>query len=138
MVTHFTTDMNAVREKVNLLTWPQGSTLTSLALMTAKYELPYGRKDSKSVIVVFTDGRPLSYRKTYRASVVVRKTSRLVWVPVTEFAPLKFLKLCATRRWQENLVQVSSFEEFEQPSVATQLIADICPDADVYGYSHWR
>jgi hypothetical protein len=137
-VTHFTTDMNAVKIKINDLTWPQGSTLTSLALMTAKYELPYGRQDSKSVIVVFTDGRPLSYRKTWQASRVVRKTSRLVWVPVTEYAPLKFLKMCATRRWQENLVQVNSFEEFEEPSVTTQLIADICPDKDVYGYSHWR
>ena len=39
-------------------------TLTSLALATAKAELALGRKDSKSIVVVITDGRPLSYRGT--------------------------------------------------------------------------
>jgi len=127
-VQHFTRDMKKVNEEIDALKWPQGSTLTSLALMTAKAELGLGRADSKSVVVVITDGRPLSYRKTYLAARAVRKSARLVWVPVTRFAPLKFIKKWATRRWQENVVKVDSFDDLDDPQVVTHLIADICPE----------
>merc|ERR1719198_822321 len=121
-VTHFTRDMKRVKEDIGGLSWPQGSTLTSLALMTAKSELSLGRKDEKSIVVVFTDGRTLSFLKTTAAARSIRKMARLMWVPVTVFAPLKWVKLWATRRWQENVVKVDSFEELEQPSVITQII----------------
>merc|ERR1719408_86664 len=63
-VTHFTDDMKKVKNLITGLDWPEGSTLTSLALATAKAELGLGHKDSKSIVVVITDGRPLSYRNT--------------------------------------------------------------------------
>merc|ERR1719478_353368 len=126
-VTHFTDDMKKVKGLIKGLTWPQGSTLTSLALLTAKAELALGRKSSKSIVVVITDGRPLSYRNTGIASRNVRKSARLVWVPVTKYAPLKFIKSWATRRWQENVVQVTSFGDLEKPDWANHVIANICP-----------
>jgi len=129
-VTHFTQDLNKVKQLVTGLDWPEGSTLTSLALMTAKSELSVGRGDAKSVVVVITDGRPLSYRATWVASHLLRKQARLVWVPVTKYAPLKFIKKCATRRWQENVVLVESFAELEKPDVVTHLVANICPKED--------
>merc|ERR1719263_2568074 len=92
MITHFTKDMKKVKDLISGLEWPQGSTLTSLALQTAKAELSLGRKDAKSVAVVITDGRPLSYRNTGIASKNLRKSARLVWVPVTKYAPLKQIK----------------------------------------------
>jgi len=104
MVTHFTEDLKKVKNLITGLTWPKGSTLTSLALLTAKAELALGRKTARSNIIVFTDGRPLSYRATTLASKSVRKAARLVWVPVTRYAPLKQIKRWATRRWQENVV----------------------------------
>merc|ERR1719160_2107141 len=58
-VTHFTEDMKKVKNLITGLSWPRGSTLTSLALLTAKAELALGRKTAKSNIIVFTDGRPL-------------------------------------------------------------------------------
>merc|ERR550537_1991793 len=119
--------MKRVKEDIGGLSWPQGSTLTSLALMTAKSELSLGRKDEKSIVVVFTDGRPLSYLKTTAAARSIRKVARLMWVPVTEFAPLKYIKLWATRRWQENVVKVDSFEELQTPEVVTHIVADLCP-----------
>merc|ERR1719310_1008141 len=67
-VTHFTDDLKKVKNLITGLSWPQGSTLTSLALLTAKAELALGRKDARSNIIVFTDGRPLSFRKTTLAS----------------------------------------------------------------------
>jgi len=126
-VTHFTDDLKKVKNLVNGLNWPRGSTLTSLALMNAKAELALGRKDAQSVVIVFTDGRPLSYRKTGMASRQLRKSARLLWVPITRYAPLKFIKKWATRRWQENVVRVKSFGELEKPEVIDHIIANICP-----------
>jgi len=126
-VTHFTEDIKKVKQLITGLEWPKGSTLTSLALMTAKAELALGRKQSPSNVIVFTDGRPLSYRATGIASRALRKSARLVWVPVTKYAPLKYIKKWASRRWQENVVKVSSFKKLEKPEVVTHIIADICP-----------
>jgi hypothetical protein len=130
-VTDFTDDLNKVDQLVTGLDWPQGSTLTSLALMTAKAEMALGRGDVQTIVVVFTDGRPLSFRKTWLASKTVRKSARLLWVPVTKFAPLKFIKKWATRRWQENVVPVKDFDELKDPEVVTHIIANICPNKDV-------
>merc|ERR1719327_699395 len=127
MVSHFTKDMKKVKQLITGLDWPRGSTLTSLALLTAQAELSMGRKDAKSVVVVITDGRPLSYRNTYYASKNVRKSARLVWVPVTRYAPLKSIKSWATRRWQENVVQVKTFKDLEKPDMVNHVIANICP-----------
>jgi hypothetical protein len=126
-VTHFTDDMKKVKDLITGLSWPRGSTLTSLALATAKAELGLGRKESKSIVVVITDGRPLSYRSTGIASRSLRKSARLVWVPVTRYAPLRKIKKWATRRWQENVVQVKSFKDLEKPDPVNHVIANICP-----------
>jgi Mg-chelatase subunit ChlD len=126
-VTHYTDDLNSVDQKITALSWPQGSTLTSLALLTAKAEMTLGRSDTHTVVVVFTDGRPLSYRKTYEASRQVRKVARLMWVPITRYAPLSQIKQWATRRWQENVVVVKHFDDLEKPLVITHIIADMCP-----------
>merc|ERR1719405_232960 len=126
-VTHFTEDMAKVKELIGGLTFPKGSTLTSLALMRAKAELSLGRKSAKSIVVVITDGRPLSYRGTWIASWSVRKAARLIWVPVTRYAPLKYIKWWATRRWKENVVQVKNFEDLETPDPMNHVVANICP-----------
>jgi len=126
-VTHFTDDLKKIDTLVTGLTWPKGSTLTSLALLNAQAELSLGRKDAPAVIVVFTDGRPLSYRRTELASRKIRKAARLLWVAITKYAPLKYIKSWATRRWQENVVQVDDFGKLEKPEVIDHIIADICP-----------
>lgn len=137
-VTHFTNDTQSVKQKIAGLTWPRGSTLTSLALLTAHAELALGRKDAKSIVVAITDGRPLSYRATGLAARFVRKSARLIWVPVTRYAPLRYIKTWATRRWQENVVQVKSFADLEKPDLVTHIVANICPGGQVRGYAHWR
>jgi hypothetical protein len=127
LVTHFTHDIPKVKKLINEMKWPKGSTLTSLALLTAKSEMALGRRKSKANVIVFTDGRPLSFRKTFMASREVRKAARLVWVPVTKNAPLKQIKRWATRRWQENVVPVKSFKQLASVNTVTHIIADICP-----------
>jgi len=126
-VTHFTSDMAAVKAKIGQLTWPKGSTLTSVALLSADSELSLGRKDAKSVVVAITDGKPLSNTATAKASTLLRTKARLVWVPVTQYAPLSKIKQWATRRWQENVVVAKNFEDLEKPGLVTHLVASICP-----------
>jgi len=129
-VDHFTSDMGKVKADIGKLKWPQGSTLTSLALLNAATELGLGRSDAKSIVVAITDGRPLSSWATYTAARIVRKKARLVWVAVTEHAPLWMIKTWATRRWQENVVEVKSFKDLEKPDLVTHVIANICPAGD--------
>jgi len=129
-VTHFTDDMKKVKDLIGALQWPQGSTLTSLAMTTAAAELSLGRKDAKSTVVLITDGRPLSYRNTWLAARSLREKARLLWVPVTKYAPLKYIKTWATRRWQENVVQVKTFADLEKPDPVNHVVADICPEMD--------
>merc|ERR1719401_540416 len=126
-VTHFTKNLKKVDQLIDGLAWPKGSTLTSLALLNALAELSLGRMNAPSVVVVFTDGRPLSYRKTGLAAQKLRKVARLVWVAITKYAPLKYIKKWATRRWQENVVKVDSFGQLKKPDVITHIIANICP-----------
>jgi len=129
-VTHFTKDLKKVKQQLLGLDFPKGSTLTSLALMTAKAELSLGRADAIGNVIVFTDGRPLSYRKTGIAANQLRKVARLLWVPIAKGAPLKHIKRWATRRWQENVVPVTSFKALSKPDVITHIVANICPNQD--------
>merc|ERR1719478_933536 len=126
-VSHFTQDLKKVKQLIAGLTFPKGGALTSLALLKAKAELGLGRKTAQSNVIVFSAGRPLSYRKTEMASKVLRKLARLVWVPVSANAPLKYIKKWATRRWQENVINVKSMDRLERPEVITHIVANICP-----------
>lgn len=130
-VNHFGTQISAVKAAIGGLQWPKGSTLTSMAIMKANAELQLGRDYAKGIIVVITDGRPLSYYATSRASRFVRKSARLVWVAVTRYAPLRKIKHWATQRWQENVVVVHSFADLETPTPVNQVLADICPQHDM-------
>jgi len=130
IITHFTNDLKKVKSLIAGLTWPNGGTLTSLALMTAKAELALGTKNAHSNVIVFTDGRPLFSRSTLLASRAIRAAARLVWVPVTKYAPLKEIRKWATRRWQENVVKVSSFANLKKPDVVTHIVANICPKSN--------
>jgi len=126
-VNHFTKNMGDVKTNIGKLKWPMGTTFTSLALLRAKEELSLGQPDAKSIVVAITDGRPLSWRATGLASRILRKSARLVWVAVTRRAPLRAIKRWATRRWQENLVQVKTFADLEKPDLVSHVIANICP-----------
>jgi hypothetical protein len=130
-VTHFTSDLDNVDTLLTGLTWPEGSTLTSLALMTAETEMTVGRADVHTLVVVMTDGRPMSYRKTLMASETVRKRARLLWVPVRMPGYVfPYIKTWATRRWQENIVKVDDFKALQTSDTITHIIADVCPKED--------
>jgi len=126
-VTHFTTDLKHVKDLVNGLKYPRGGTMTSLALLTAEAELTLGRSYAHANVIVFTDGHPYSPRKTTAAAKKIRKSARLLWVPVTKWAPREQIKKWATFRWEENTVFVPDFKTLREPDVITHIVADICP-----------
>merc|ERR550537_1578822 len=127
IASHFSEDMKKVKGVISGLQFQPGAKLLSLGLMSAISEMPLGRKTKQTVVVVFMDGHPLSYRKTLLASRQIRKKARLLSVVVTKFAPLKAVKSWASRRWQENVVIASSAEELSKPDLGTHIIANICP-----------
>jgi len=127
LVQHFTDDIPKMKAKVDGLEFQKGSKLLSLALMTVQSEFALGNKNHRTVVIVWVDGQPLSFRKTLLASRAIRKKARLIWVAVTKFAPLASLKKWASRRWQENLVLAAPAIKLKRAFTATRIIANICP-----------
>jgi hypothetical protein len=127
---HFEKNTEKTQKVINGLKFQPGSKLLSLGLMTAQSEFALGRKNARTVVVVFLDGEPLSYRKTRLASKNIRKTARLHFVITNKFAPLKDIKTWVTRRWQENLVDVKTTDEFAKAATGTHVVANICPMKD--------
>jgi hypothetical protein len=124
---HFTEDMAKVTSVIKGLKMRKGEKLLELALLTAKAELSLGRKLATSIVVTFIDGAPLSPRKSLIASKQLRKATRLLFVPLIKFSPLKDIKTWASRRWQENVVKVSSAKQLARNDVVVHLIANVCP-----------
>jgi len=126
-LSHLSSDKKHLLGLLEALDWSKGSTLTSMALARAIEESTLGRADAKTVVVVVTDGRPLSGRNTQIASHKVRENARLMWVPVTRFAPLRFIRSrLATRRWQDNVFPVRNFADLRKGDLIQQIGAELC------------
>jgi hypothetical protein len=127
-VSHFNNNTEDTAKKIEALSFPAKTTLTSLAISTAEMELSLGRADAASVVIVITDGKPLSETSTSRASKSIRNKARLMWVPVGRYVPKKDMRKWASWPWQENVVEVDSFGQLSSPTVLNTVIADMCPD----------
>ena len=127
IVQHFTADMGEAANVISGLAWPAKTTLTSQALMTAKSELSLGRKDASSVVVVITDGRPLNPKRTQEASSDLRKSARLMWIPVGRNVPIKDMKEWASTPMSENVMAVDNFEALSDPETISAFLVDMCP-----------
>jgi len=128
-VSRFTTDTKGTAAKIKALKWPRSTTFTSGALSTATAELTYGRKDAQSIVIVITDGRPMNRRATAVASRKLRKKARLMWVPVTRYAPLRDIRSWASRPWRDNIISVGDFGTLQKPDTISKIIVDMCPKA---------
>jgi len=131
-VSHFTKDLKGLQSKLAALKWPKGGTLTSLAIKKAQNELVLGRPGRQANVVLITDGRPTSTRWTRMASRSIRKHARLLWVPITRSlsaGTMRNIKKWATRKWQENVFPVRTFDDLnkQQNALVTNIIASVCP-----------
>jgi hypothetical protein len=128
-VSRFSADTKAQATKIKALKWPRSTTFTSGALSMAQAELTYGRKDAQSIVIVITDGRPMNRRATSQASKSLRKKARLMWVPVTRYAPLRDIRRWATRPYRDNIISVGDFGTLQRPDTISKIIVDMCPKA---------
>merc|ERR1719316_1508034 len=130
-VSHFSTDSAAITSAIEGLTWPRSTTFTSGALANAANELANGRADAQSIVFVITDGRPLRRANTRAQSELLRRKARLVWIPVTKFAPIDDVKTWSSKPPRDNVIEVDDFETLEQQSTVNDLVASTCPNVHV-------
>jgi len=127
-VQHFNSDTEATAKKIEGMKWPRSLTYTANALNSAKSELSLGRADAQSVVIVITDGRPMSPRNTWISSYYLRRQARLMWVPVTRWAPIAQMRSWASHPVSENFLSLSSFDELTNPDKLDLIISDVCPE----------
>jgi len=125
-VNHFSTDSAAIASGIEGLTWPRSTTFTSGALASAANELSNGRADAQSVVFVITDGRPLRRSNTREQSRLLRERARLIWIPVTRFAPINDVQRWASRPTRDNVIAVDDFATLSQTSTVNELVAAAC------------
>lgn len=131
-VTHLNSNMVSTLEDVKALEWPKRTTLTSLALLEAKDELKQGRPEASSVVVVITDGKPMSPLKTGFAAMEVKDSARLVFVPVGQKIKkiMPNLKEWASQPWQDNILEIDTFSILNAPATMNGLISEFCPQVN--------
>merc|ERR1719188_1125337 len=96
-ISHWTNDTETLASNVGRATFPRKTTLTSFALGLAESELVKGRPSANSVVIVITDGKPMSLRNTRAAAKKVQEKAKLIWVPVGDGAPRKLIKELASK-----------------------------------------
>eukprot|EP00929_Paragymnodinium_shiwhaense_P040230 TRINITY_DN2101_c0_g1_i1.p1 TRINITY_DN2101_c0_g1~~TRINITY_DN2101_c0_g1_i1.p1 ORF type:complete len:821 (-),score=238.69 TRINITY_DN2101_c0_g1_i1:205-2667(-) len=126
IIQHFTKDFDKAITAIKGMSWPMSVTYTGRALDFARNELALGRADAHSITIVLTDGRPMSTRYTKTASTNLKKYSRLMFVPVTRWAPLRDIKQWASLPREDNIVAVRDFNKLTKPDTINQIIADAC------------
>jgi hypothetical protein len=130
IIEHFTDDIGKLESAIDGLSWPRSITRTAVALNTARSELSLGRQDATSVVVIITDGRPMSIKKTRMAAQELRKSARLLCVPVTRYAPIAQMKKWSSKPTRDNFLALKSFKDLEDPHYMDEIIADVCPSVD--------
>lgn len=126
VVQHFTDDFDGTSTKIDSMDWPASVTFTGRALNTARNELSLGRADAQSIVIVITDGRPMSTRYTSEASANLRQYARLMWVPVTRWAPLADIKNWASYPKNDNILPITDFTQLEESETISEIVADAC------------
>jgi hypothetical protein len=129
-VQHFSLDCEAAAQKIENMPWPRSLTFTANALNTAAAELALGREDAQSIVILITDGRPMSMRKTEEAAKSLREQARLMIVPVTAYAPLDAAEEWASRPKADNFLPLTDFSDLEDPAKIDLIIADACQHVD--------
>merc|ERR1719282_26904 len=115
-------------EKLGAMEFPQGTTLTSMALAEASAELSHGREDANSIVFVITDGAPLSQLECSKQSEHIKKKARLFWVPVgNAFMDDSVFEPWASVPHEENIMRVKQLKWVGKTWVTNKILASFCP-----------
>jgi len=127
MVQHFSSDMDATRSKIAELPWLKATTLTSAALGMASAELALARKDAKKVVLVVTDGSPLSRLRTAKAASQLRQHAKLMFASVgLGRDSLSDIREWASQPAEENVFNLRSYLSLDTHSTVDALVATMC------------
>lgn len=128
-IQHLSPETEEAATAIENMVWPARTTLTSAALALAEAELKFSRPDAESVVICVTDGIPMSYEATYYAAKSLRRKARLIFVPVTQSAPLSDIPYWASRPAKENVIEIQDFATLEEATVLDEIILKLCPSA---------
>ena len=126
-------DPDSTMSSIAQLPFLEATTLTSMALETAKAELTQSRSGVPTVIMVVTDGLPLSEKKTKKVATKIKATDgvRLMMVPVSGHGMtadgLSFMTELASMPKEDNMKSIDSFDTLNQISTIDMFVAGACP-----------
>jgi len=132
-VSHMTSDFGGVRDSLRALEFPGRSSLMSVALGLAEQEIKYGRVGAAPVVVVVTDGEPISVMQTIDAAHRLQTAAKVIWVAIGGDAPMEMIEEVAQLPQHEHIVHVPSFYELRETwafnALINELVTKICPEA---------
>jgi len=125
-VSHFTSDTAGLSRTVSALEWPMSTTMTSLALGQAESELVKGREDAQSVVILVTDGWPMSRRNTNSAAAKLQESAKVLYVPVGNSAPRDLIEEMASEPKEDHIIDAHTFSALNHPYTLNKIIGSTC------------
>lgn len=124
-----TVDSNELSSSLESIVWQKSSTNTGEAVAAAAEMLDrYKRSQAQSVILVITDGMPVSsYVLSTEAARLRQLGVRLSFAVVSAGLPLGAFTGWAAWPKEENVLAVSSFTDLKKPEMVTEVLAALCP-----------
>merc|ERR1719410_1095472 len=129
-VSHFTSNTDALATNVSNLVFPRSNTMTSLALGQAENELMNGREDAQSVVIVITDGWPMSRERTNAAAKTLQQSAKVLYVPVGNSAPMTLFQQVASSPPADHIIQVQYLSYLSHPYFLNLIIGSTCMDVN--------
>jgi len=123
---HLTDDIATVKANVAAMEWPRSTTMTSLALSEAERELFKGRDDAESVVILITDGWPMSRTRTNVAAAKLQQVAKVLYVPVGYSAPRDLIEQMASKPKSDHIIQANTLWELSQPHTLNNIIGSTC------------
>merc|ERR1712003_144598 len=121
-ISHFTSETNALKTTIHNTAFPDSTTMTSLALSQAEGELYKGREDAKSVVILITDGWPMSRANTNEAAAKLQQSAEVLFVPVGHSAPISLIEDMATEPKEDHIIEVHTLTALAQPDIINGII----------------
>merc|ERR1719343_533854 len=103
----------------------KGSTYTSGALGMAEAELKNGRENTRSVVVVITDGNPISQKTTKAAANKLKTQAKLLWVAIGSKAPRTMIEELASKPQKEHVISVPTYDSLRSTNALNNLLNKI-------------
>merc|ERR1719442_31455 len=102
--------------------------MTSLALTQAETELFNGRDDAPSVVVLITDGWPMSRKNTNSAAAKVQQSAKVLYVPAGKSAPLDLVEEMASEPKEDHIIHAQDLWNLNTPDIINKIIASTCAE----------